>query len=81
MLGLFIVAFLGFTMYPIWPMSVKVGIWYISLTLLIVMLGFSLLRLALYVIFWIVGYEFWIFPNMYDDELGIAGRSILAICP
>lgn len=74
MLALFIIAVLGFTMYPIWPLSVKVGIWYLSVTLLIIMVGFTLIRLILYVVFWLFGYEFWIFPNLFDDELGVVGE-------
>jgi len=72
MTGVLIVAFLACTCFPIWPQFLKVWIWYLSCTLLIVIFGLCLVRLTVFVIFWIVGYDFWILPNLFDESLGVA---------
>jgi translocation protein SEC62 len=66
---LLVVCFLAMCMFPIWPSWAKVGLWYVSVTLLLFMLGFTLIRLVLFMAGWIFGYEFWILPNVFDEEL------------
>lgn len=56
--------------FPIWPVSAKLGVWYCSVVLLCIILGITVVRYVLFTIFFIVGYDFWIFPNMYDDRAG-----------
>lgn len=71
MTGLVISLVVGFTLLPIWPAMAKHVLWYCSVTFLIFMLGFCLIRFIAFVIFWIFGYEFWIFPRMFDESLTI----------
>jgi translocation protein SEC62 len=66
-----IIGFTGLVCYPIWPQWSKVVVWYMSVTFLIVMVVFSIVRLFLFFILWLVGIEFWILPNIYDDDLGV----------
>eukprot|EP00941_MAST-03F_sp_MAST-3F-sp1_P004178 g4178.t1 len=70
MTGVIVVCFLACCMFPIWPMWTKVALWYVSVTLLLFLLGFIFVRLIVFAVSWICGYEFWILPNVFDEELG-----------
>ena len=59
---------IGCTLMPIWPLVLKKGIWYISVTILIVILSFCLVRTLLFTVCWAVGYEVWILPNIFDES-------------
>jgi translocation protein SEC62 len=59
--------------FPIWPVQMKLGVWYLSVILLVILLGLSAIRLVAFVVLFIFGHDFWIFPNMYDDSAGIFG--------
>mmetsp|Transcript_23139 Transcript_23139/g.91804 ORF Transcript_23139/g.91804 Transcript_23139/m.91804 type:complete len:258 (+) Transcript_23139:26-799(+) len=69
--GLLIVGMLTVTCFPIWPHFLKVYLWYCSVTLLIFMISFISLRTLLFLNLWILGYEFWIFPNLFDESLSV----------
>ena len=69
--GLLIVSMLTITAFPIWPHFLKVYLWYCSVTLLIFMVVFLMLRAILFLDFWIAGYDFWIFPNLFDETLSV----------
>eukprot|EP01041_Mallomonas_annulata_P009816 gene9816-20416_t len=60
---------IGFTLLPIWPDFAKKILWYCSVTFLIVTLVFIAIRLMLFLIMWIAGYEFWVFPRLFDESL------------
>jgi translocation protein SEC62 len=66
---LLISAVIGFTLLPIWPDIAKKVLWYISCTFLIFTLSFCLIRALLFLFLWILGYEFWVFPNLFDESL------------
>uniref|UniRef100_A0A7S3PBA7 Translocation protein SEC62 n=1 Tax=Aplanochytrium stocchinoi TaxID=215587 RepID=A0A7S3PBA7_9STRA len=70
LLGALIFAFLALTMFPVWPQWSKVAIWYLSVTFLIVLTVFIVVRLIFFILFWLAGYEFWILPNIFMDDLG-----------
>eukprot|EP01029_Cantina_marsupialis_P012582 TRINITY_DN277_c0_g4_i1.p1 TRINITY_DN277_c0_g4~~TRINITY_DN277_c0_g4_i1.p1 ORF type:complete len:387 (-),score=132.61 TRINITY_DN277_c0_g4_i1:130-1290(-) len=55
-------------LFPVWPIAVRVGLWYISVTLLIALTGFVVLRLGIFLTLWCFGYAFWILPNVFDDK-------------
>lgn len=69
--GLLIVGMLVVTCFPIWPHVLKVYLWYCSVTLLILMIVFIITRGTLFLWVWIMGYEFWIFPNLFDESLSV----------
>ncbi|KAJ8602253.1 hypothetical protein CTAYLR_003632 [Chrysophaeum taylorii] len=69
--GLLIVGMLAVTCFPIWPHVLKVYLWYCSVTLLIFMIVFIIIRGTLFLWLWIMGYEFWIFPNLFDESLSV----------
>jgi translocation protein SEC62 len=72
MTGALIVTFLACTCFPIWPKWMKVAIWYCSVTLLIIFFIISVIRLIIFLIFWIFGVEFWILPRLYDESITFA---------
>eukprot|EP00516_Mucochytrium_quahogii_P001491 CAMPEP_0203747016 /NCGR_PEP_ID=MMETSP0098-20131031/2278_1 /ASSEMBLY_ACC=CAM_ASM_000208 /TAXON_ID=96639 /ORGANISM=" , Strain NY0313808BC1" /LENGTH=355 /DNA_ID=CAMNT_0050635297 /DNA_START=102 /DNA_END=1166 /DNA_ORIENTATION=+ len=78
LLGLMVFSITAMCMFPIWPQSAKIGIWYISVTLLIFLFILFTIRLILYIVCWSVGYEFWILPNFFDEDLGVVDSFIPA---
>ena len=70
--GLVIAGFLACVCFPLWPQFLKVWIWYLSCTLLLVIFGLCIVRGVAFTVFWIGGYEFWILPNLFDESLGVA---------
>lgn len=66
-----VLAILGFTLLPLWPDILKQVAWYIAVTILILMLGFCILRMTIFLSFWLLGYDFWIFPRLFDESLSI----------
>ena len=66
-----VVGFFFMCLFPIWPRSMKVGVWYLSVTFLLLMIGFIIVRLSVFGACWIAGYDFWILPNFFDEEASI----------
>lgn len=65
-----LVAFvLALCMFPLWPNMVRIWIWYAAVTLLLTLLGVSIVRYLLFSLAWIGGYEFWLFPNFWLSDL------------
>ena len=60
---------IGFTLLPVWPEFAKKILWYFTCTFLIFLVIFILLRLAAFLILWVIGYEFWVFPRLFDESL------------
>jgi len=70
LLALIIAGVLLACMFPVWPMWAKVGIWYLSVIFLSLYFGLLILRMVIYTAFWVVGFDFWIFPNINDEYCG-----------
>merc|ERR1712176_873578 len=51
-------------------MGAKIGIWYLSVIFLFIYFGLLIIRMVLFACFWIVGFDFWIFPNLNDEYCG-----------
>jgi translocation protein SEC62 len=66
-----IAAVLMYCLFPVWPYEVKVGIWWVSYILLNLMLGLIAVRLVLFCLLYTLGIDFWLFPNLHDDKLGV----------
>jgi translocation protein SEC62 len=58
-----------FTLMPIWPDVAKKVLWYCSVTFLIFTMAFCLIRFVLFLSLWLLGYDFWIFPRLFDESL------------
>lgn len=68
---LVVAVILSLILFPVWPLAVRKIIWYITCTLMLVILGFIAIRLAFYTLFWVLGLEIWIFPNLFDENSGV----------
>ena len=64
---LLIIAGLLIMLFPLWPMSIKTIIWYISFYLLVFLIGLTIVRAIVWTLFFILGLDFWIFPNLMED--------------
>mmetsp|Transcript_9552 Transcript_9552/g.19061 ORF Transcript_9552/g.19061 Transcript_9552/m.19061 type:complete len:310 (+) Transcript_9552:41-970(+) len=72
LLFLIIAAFLLVTCFPLWPNVMKAWVWYLSCTLLVAIVGLCIVRGVAFLVVWIGGYHFWILPNLFDEQLGVA---------
>jgi len=70
LLTLIIAGVLLACMFPVWPMWAKVGVWYLSVIFLSLYFGVLILRMVVYTAFWIIGFDFWIYPNINDEYCG-----------
>ena len=70
-LCLIIIGILLYALMPVWPYKMKVAVWWISYVLLMIMIGIYIIRYSFFVLGYIIGYEFWIFPNLDDPKLGV----------
>ena len=52
-------------LFPIWPFTIKYGLWLVSLVLLIFLVGAIVVRLIVFCICIIFNYHIWIFPNLF----------------
>jgi len=58
-------------MFPLWPTSLRIGVWYLSMAMLGVIalfFGLAIFRLIFYILTWVtVKPGIWIFPNLFAD--------------
>lgn len=63
-------------LFPVWPFKLKYYAWsfvyYLSLTYILI----SVLRLVLFTGLWFFCINFWLFPNLYDEDLGVIDSFI-----
>ena len=64
-----IAGFLFCTCFPIWPNFLKVFVWYMSVTFLIFIFFLITVRALLFLFIWMLGYDFWFLPNLFDETL------------
>jgi len=69
MTTLLIIGFLCCTCFPIWPNFLKVFVWYLSVTFVLLIFFIITVRGFTFLMVWIIGYECWIFPNLFDESL------------
>jgi translocation protein SEC62 len=78
-IGLVAVILAG-VMFPLWPNSLRVGVWYLSMAMLGVIglfFGLAIFRLIFYVITIVVAKPgIWIFPNLFAD-VGFVRPAVL----
>lgn len=62
-----------FCLMPAWPRFMKVGVWYMSVTFLLLLIVFIVLRLLIWVTVWILtGWNLTIFPYIFIDNIPIS---------
>jgi len=70
MTTLLIIGFLFCVCFPIWPNFLKVFAWYMSVSFLLLIFFLVTVRGCLFLFVWILGYDFWFLPNLFDEQLG-----------
>ena len=58
-------------MYPIWPFSVRLIAFYVCFYLTVAFAIFQVIRLLLYYVLRLLGYEFWILPNINENQMSL----------
>ncbi len=66
-LALIVLAVLALCLFQLWPPIVRVGVWYVSVTLLLALLLTTIVQLLVFSLAWLAGYELWILPNLWSD--------------
>ena len=65
------IAVFAIILYPLWPLMLRIGVWYMSMGLiglLGVFFGIAIVRLILFVItYFVASPGLWIFPNLFED--------------
>jgi translocation protein SEC62 len=65
-----VMGFLCCVCFPIWPSFLKVFVWYMSVSLLLFIFFLITSRAVLFLVVWVVGWELWVLPNLFDESLG-----------
>ncbi len=65
-----VIGFFCCVCFQIWPTFLKIFVWYMSVSLLLVIFFLISVRAFVFLCVWIVGYELWIWPNLFDEQLG-----------
>jgi len=77
MCGMMLVGALGLCMIQIWPLWLKIGVWWCSVTFLTTFGVLCVVRAVLFALMWIVGFRgIWLFPNLFDDNQTFAGSFV-----
>jgi len=74
-----VIGFLCCTCFPIWPNFLKVFVWYMSVSLLIFIFFLITFRALVFLFVWIIGYECWVLPNLFDESLGFCESFVPVI--
>jgi translocation protein SEC62 len=67
-----IMGFLFCVCFPIWPQFLRVFVWYLSVSLLLFIFFLITSRAALFLFVWIIGFECWFLPNLFDETLSFS---------
>lgn len=70
LLFLVVLLVIAFMLFNIWPLWLKIGIWYVSFYLLVVLVAFILFRAFVWFFFFLFGFDLWVFPNFFNDNVG-----------
>jgi len=72
--GLTLAGALLLCMVQIWPIWMKIGLWWCSVTFLTTFSALCIVRLLLFCVMFIIGFRgIWLFPNLFDDNQTFAG--------
>jgi hypothetical protein len=71
MLTLVLLLVFALTLQSLWPPVIRNIIWYIAVTFLLFLLGTTVLQFIVFGICWVFGWEVWILPNLWGDDIYI----------
>ncbi len=63
-LGILIILILLIVMFPIWPLSVKIGAWWVLFGILVFLIAFLILSILVVIVGILFGYDIYILPNI-----------------
>lgn len=80
-LAVIVFAILGAVLHPIWPTWLRVAVWWLSVTVLVVLVGFFFIRTLLFCTLWLFGIDCWILPNLFEEveEFGQLFRPVFHV--
>jgi len=64
-----VIGIFAYCLLPVWPLQLKILIWWVSYILLIIMLGIVIVRYSLHLFMLIFGKDFWLFPDLFNDHV------------
>lgn len=62
-IALMVLGILAICLFKLWPPIIRTIVWYLSLSLLLVIFGVSIIQAVVYMLAWLVGYRLWVVPN------------------
>ena len=69
--GLALAAVVAVVLFPLWPLALRQGVWYLSMAMLGVIglfFGMAIVRMILFCItFFTVPPGLWLYPNLFED--------------
>jgi len=65
-----VVGFFCCVCFQMWPMFLRVWVWYLAVSLLLFIFALIGSRASLFLCVWIIGYDLWFLPNLFDEQLG-----------
>lgn len=69
-IGMLAVVF-AVVLFPLWPIKMRIGVWYLSMAMLGVLgafFGLAIIRLIIFCVSWAASPRtFWLFPNLFED--------------
>lgn len=70
LIGLIIIVLIC-CMFPVWPLKLKLSLWFISVVLMTLISAIIVGRLVSFFFFWFFGVDYWIFPNLFDEDCNV----------
>ncbi|CRG94578.1 secretory complex protein 62, putative [Plasmodium gallinaceum] len=58
-------------MFPVWPLKLKLALWHLSVVFITIISVIIVGRLCTFVFFWFFGVDYWIFPNLFDEDCNV----------
>jgi len=68
LLGIGIAIVIAFMLFNIWPLWLKIALWYFSFYTLVFLVGLIFIRFFVWLILFHFGIDLWIFPNFFIDS-------------
>lgn len=54
-------------LFQLWPPAVRVGVWYLAVTVLLALFFTSVIQVLVLALAWLAGYELWVLPNLWSN--------------
>jgi len=68
-LVMLVLGMITFLLFNIWPLWLKIGLWYFSFYTLVILVGIIIFRGSVWLLFFHFGLDIWIMPNFFNDDV------------